>query len=220
MKNVYAKANAKGSTVFYRDGKRISRANLTAAYVDEARANLAELGFDATAGNDNEGSFIVEICLYVTLPCYGGLLDHADIDAVFTVNVDTVATGVEIMKSAKRSLDGFIRAKVYDACDYAEAYYDRWHMERCALCLRNDGKVWFINGGGRVYAEYVKEISNSNTTVYLAQSHVKRAEESLINSRTAISYARKRAEESSERLDDAREELNRAMTNYIEAVIA
>lgn len=163
MKNVYAKVNAKGSTVFYRDGKRISRASLTAAYVDEAKAEMTRQGVDVTSeyatGEDNKNGFVVEIRLIIRVACDRWVGDRADIDAVFTVNVDTVTAGLQVMKVA-RKLDNFNRAGLYDAYEYADRDYERWHMTRGVLFLHSGGGMSATTYYGRVFDALIDELGN------------------------------------------------------------
>lgn len=162
MKNVIAKVNAKGAVVFYRDGKRISRASLAAAYVDEAKAEMTRQGVDVTSefatGEDNKDGFVVEIRTIAIVPCYGGVLDHADIDAVFTVNVDTVTAGLQVMKAA-RSVDNFVRATIFDAYEYADKDYERWHMRGTFQVTRGNGASVSANCG-RVFDALVDALGN------------------------------------------------------------
>lgn len=161
MKNVYAKANAKGAVVFYRDGKRISRASLAAAYVDEARAEMTRQGVDVTseyaAGEDNKDGFVVQIIVGESVACEGRPSECADIDAVFTVNVDTVTAGLQVIKAA-RKLENFVRATIFDAYEYADKNYELWHMTRGTFQVaRSNGASVSLNHG-RVFDALIDEL--------------------------------------------------------------
>lgn len=163
MKNVIAKLNAKGATVFYRDGKRTSQAKLAAAYVDEARAEMTRQGVDVTSeyatGEDNKDGFVVEIRTIAIVPCYGGILDHADIDAVFTVNVETVTAGLQVIKAA-RKLENFVRATIFDAYEYADKDYERWHVARGTFQVTRSNGASVSMNNGRVFDALVDALGN------------------------------------------------------------
>lgn len=159
MKNVIAKVNAKGATLFYRDGKRVSQANLTAAYVAEAQAVLTAGGVDVAKSG---GEFLVEVIMLHRVAIEGSQYT-ATTEAVFTVNVDTVTAGLHVVKVA-RKLDGFVIARVYDAEEYADRTYDRWGMTRGAICINIDGDAWITKNYGRVFDGLIDELGNAGFT--------------------------------------------------------
>ena len=211
MKNVYAKVNAKGSTVFYRDGKRISRAQLAAAYVDEARAEMTRQGVDVTSeyatGEDNENGFVVEIRLIVPVACDRWVGSHADIDASFTVNVETVTAGLRVMKAA-RKLDTFKCATIYDAYEYADRDYERWHMTRGALILHSNGGMVTTQTWGRVFDALIDELGNAD---FKPMSDWQKAKADRDEAAEQCKRAEDRRRECQEILNDKREYRDKAI---------
>ena len=163
MKNVIAKVNAKGAVVFYRDGKRISRASLTAAYVDEARAEMTRQGVDVTSefatGEANKDGFVVQIIVGESVACDRWVGSHADIVAVFTVNVETVTAGLQVIKAA-RKLENFVRATIFDAYEYADKDYERWHMTRGTFQVTRSNGASVSMNNGRVFDALVDALGN------------------------------------------------------------
>lgn len=211
MKNVIAKVNAKGAVVFYRDGKRISRASLTAAYVDEARAEMTRQGVDVASefatGEDNKDGFIVEIRLIVPVACDRWVGSHADIDASFTVNVETVTTGLQVMKAA-RGIDNFARAGLYDAYEYAASEYDRWHMTRGALILHSNGGRSVTKTYGRVFEALVDAFSNAG---FKPVTDWQKAKADLDEADKQVDIARERRHECQQLLHSKREYRDKAI---------
>lgn len=211
MKNVIAKVNAKGATVFYRDGKRTSQAKLAAAYVDEARAEMTRQGVDVTsefaAGEDNKDGFVVEIRLLEPVPCDRWVGARADIEASFTVNVETVMAGLQVIKAA-RKLDNFNRAIIYDADEYADRDYERWHMTRGALILHNNGCMVTTQTWGRVFDALIDELGNAD---FKPLSDWQKAKADRDEAAEQCERAKKRRRECQEILNDKREYRDKAI---------
>lgn len=210
MKNVIAKLNAKGAVVFYRDGKRISRASLTAAYVDEARAEMTRQGVDVTseyaAGEDNKDGFVVQIIVGESVACEGRPSECADIVAVFTVNVETVTAGLQVIKAA-RKLENFVRATIFDAYEYANKDYERWHMTRGTFQVtRGNGASVSLNYG-RVFDALIDELG----TGFAPVTDWQKAKADRDEAAEQCERARKRSRECQKILADKREYRDKAI---------
>lgn len=205
MKNVIAKVNAKGATVFYRDGKRISRAQLTAAYVDEARAEMTRQGVDV-AGENNKDGFVVQVLVGEPVACEFRPSGRADIEAVFTVNVGTVTAGLQVMKAA-RKLDTFHRAIIYDAYEYADRDYERWHMTRGALILHSNGHMVTTQPWGHVFDALIDELG----TGFAPVTDYQKAKADRDEAAEQCKRAEERKRECQEILNDKREYRDKAI---------
>lgn len=153
MKNVTAKINAAGATVFYADGKRVSRAQLSEWYA-------SELYMDKLARRKipQRGEFVIEMWGARQVPCENGDSATVKVDFRFFLNADTVSDALKDALAAVKSPDVH-QAMIYDVEEYNRNYHV-WGYPQ-AIGVRAD-KVWATNTYGHVYQSYLDELAAQN----------------------------------------------------------
>lgn len=206
MKKVIAKTNAAGATVFYADGKRVSRAQLAERFASELYMNQF-----IRRKIPQIGSFLVEMWGARQVENVDG--STAEIEFQLSLNVDTVSDGLKIALAAVKNPDVY-KAMIYDRQEYHRDYRLWGYPSAIGIC---SGKVWLTQTWGRVYQSYLDELAAQNFQPIIACNEARAKSQALTAERKEIEKRERAAWKEEMNAQDARDA---AVKKHLQSFIA